>query len=96
MLKKLLADVQADEPKSRLVLFGSHAKGLAHKDSDLDLCLIFPNRVRDIQAIGNKISIELNFHRHIAADVLVCYERDYQKNRLSPILHEIRTYGVEI
>jgi len=46
-LKKLLLLVAQEEiPIKRALVFGSHAKGLATRTSDLDVCLIFSDRVK--------------------------------------------------
>lgn len=42
-------------PNSRVYLFGSHSKGLAHNESDIDVAIIVPELKEDWLATSSKL-----------------------------------------
>ncbi|MBF0493018.1 MAG: nucleotidyltransferase domain-containing protein [Deltaproteobacteria bacterium] len=80
---------------SALVLYGSYARGTAHRDSDIDVCVVSPQFGKDRFEEGV-------FLRHISGRVhaliepVPCSLKDYQKNKVSPLLHEIRKEGITV
>ncbi len=93
--KKIVADHHIDYLE--LWLFGSHARNMDSTNSDVDLLFIFPDK--KIQNYQAKIGIQatllglagmngLNF------DILVTSQNEFLHNKVSPILHQIRTYGI--
>jgi predicted nucleotidyltransferase len=76
----------------QIILFGSCAKGLARPHSDIDLCVVVDepeDRLKPMQR-------DLNFlaaRNQLLLDVIVTNEQELISNRVSPLLHEIRTYG---
>lgn len=82
-------------PVSKLLIYGSYARGDAHKDSDIDVCVVSPAFGRD------RIEEGLFLFRQ-APDIDPRIEpvpfslRDYRMNRVSPLLHQIRKEGVEV
>ncbi len=86
---------EEEEPVEKLILYGSHARGRAHKDSDIDLCVILkgeiPNRYKkrdELRRLCMKVDVLI--------EPVVFSLKDYKKNRVSPLLHEIRKEGIEI
>jgi len=82
-------------PVYKLLLYGSHARGTARKDSDIDVCVI--------SKIFGKDRIEERFLlSHQAPKVDARIEavpfslKDYRTNRVSPLLHQIRKESVEV
>jgi len=77
----------------KIILFGSYAKGLNSKDSDLDLCVVSKD-------FGKDRLLESQFLLKIAADVDSRIEaipsglKDYEINKISPILNEIKNTGI--
>lgn len=64
---------------SRVILFGSHARGEAKADSDLDLLVV----ERDVANVGEEM---VRLHKalwplNIPVDLLICSEADFEKKR---------------
>ncbi len=82
-------------PVTKLLLYGSYARGTAHKDSDIDVCVISP-------VFGKNHLEERFFLSHKAPEIDSKIEpisfslKDYQQNQVSPLLHEIRKEAIEI
>lgn len=81
-------------PISKLIIFGSYAKGKAGKDSDIDLCLVSPKFGRD--PIG-----ELQFLLKRTRDVddriepIPVSSSEYRETA-TPLIFEIKRSGKEI
>lgn len=76
-----------------IILFGSHAKGCANPDSDIDLAIVSTqfgkNPEKESQTL-NLIAYEIK----APLEVIPVSHRDYmKKSTTSPILHEILTSG---
>jgi predicted nucleotidyltransferase len=52
----------------KVILFGSHARGTAGEDSDVDLLVVMPVRGRTVE---KSVEIHLKVHPHFATDILV-------------------------
>ncbi len=84
----------AGVPIEKVILFGSRAKNTARDDSDIDLAIVSPLFGKDL--IDELTLLFSNTHK---ADIRIEpyplsvteYEQGY-----SPIVHEIRTHGMEI
>lgn len=80
---------------SKLLLYGSYARGTAHKDSDIDVCVVSPS-------FGKDRMKERFFLSHQAPKIdprieaVPCSPQAYQKNLISPLLHQIRKEGILI
>ena len=64
---------------SRVILFGSHARGDATEGSDLDLLIVEP----EVDNVGEEM---MRLHKalwplNIPVDILVCSEADFEKKR---------------
>lgn len=82
-------------PYAQLILFGSQARGDARPQSDIDLCIVLKSRLKkpeDLQCNANMWFAVAG----IPADIIVVTDSDYRKNMISPILHEVRTYGLDV
>lgn len=73
-------------------LFGSYAKGKAHKDSDIDLALIMPNNSDTLELqiqfmfLSRKFSVDIEPHP--------IKEEDF--NSMNPLAYEIMKTGFEV
>lgn len=91
-LKKLLGESKIRFEK--MILFGSHAKGLATNRSDIDLCLVVGNKTDILRTRIDANSIA--GRNGINADIVVTSVQDWKKDMISPLLHEIRTHGIPL
>lgn len=76
----------------RIVVFGSYAKGTAHRDSDIDIAVVVPSpitiserkRLKNVPWIAKQINVKLEPH--------IMYEADFQ-NRWLSLPAEIKKFG---
>ncbi|MBI2980977.1 MAG: nucleotidyltransferase domain-containing protein [Deltaproteobacteria bacterium] len=82
-------------PVSKMLLYGSYARGMPRKDSDIDVCVISPVFGKD--RFKERLYL---FHKAPMIDTRiepVAFSlKDYQNNLISPLLHQIRKEAVEI
>lgn len=69
-------------PEARFIVFGSQANGNAGKDSDLDLCVIFPLLTKDPFDLIYDIRVEARKYLPMAMDIYVLSEPDYASRSL--------------
>ncbi len=90
-LKKALK--RRNVPVRMLVLFGSHARGMASKHSDVDICVVCETgKIKDPKDLQSHLNCDMGM-AGINMDVIVTTYKEFRLNMISPILHEIRTYG---
>lgn len=82
-----------DIPITGVYLFGSHAKGTARPDSDIDLAVISPKFGRDSHRDGKWLVRKIWDTPFKNIDVVGYSPLDF-KNRSSPILDEIHKTGI--
>ena len=83
-LKELIVNTL---PIEQIYLFGSHANGTAHKDSDLDLYVVLKDEVqlRDIDA-SIKIRQAICEQQTMPLDLMVIKNSRYLERRTAPTL----------
>lgn len=91
--KKILSDHEIEFTK--LILFGSMATEWFDDRSDLDICVVVPNDVKDVKKLQTKLN-GLAGRNDLEIDVIATTVKELKQNMISPILHEIRTNGIEI
>ncbi len=72
MVKRIVAQFQPE----RIILFGSHARGQANSDSDVDLLIVMP-----VSGSKRKKAIEIGVALHdipVAKDVIVVTPHDFE------------------
>lgn len=77
-----------------IILFGSQAKGVATKESDIDLAIVSRKFKKDLakeRVLLNKISHQLNAPLEVVA---IRYKEYMKKETISPILNEIFKTGI--
>ena len=80
---------------SAIYLFGSTAKGYATPESDRDFCVVLPRKNSNIRELDIKNNCALGLKGY-NFDIVITTEREFKNNKISPILHEIRTSGVKV
>ncbi len=89
--KKILKEKKV--PIKTLILFGSHAKGFAKKYSDVDVCVVCKdNSEIDVKELQCELNGEAG-RNGLNMDIIVTTWSNYLRNKVSPILHEIRETG---
>jgi predicted nucleotidyltransferase len=78
----------------QVILFGSHARGTAKPESDIDLCVVSPAFGRDY----HKSMVQL---RMLLSDIdravdVVPYTREDLLDKYDPLAFEIRRFGIPI
>ncbi len=77
---------------SRIILFGSYAKGNFHEDSDIDIAVVFND-------FSNLVEMQLELmrlRRKIDSRIEPHPFRESEFNIFNPIVYEILSYGKEI
>lgn len=80
-------------PITKVILFGSYAKGKQRKDSDVDLCIISPKFKNAFEAMQYLWAKRLK-DSGITIEPIGFSPKDFRDN--SPLVHEIKETGVEI
>ncbi len=82
-------------PVQQMILFGSHAKGEASKDSDIDLCVVSKkfgiNRLDEIEILL-KLAQEIDSR----IEAIPTSPKMWKTDKVSPILHEVRQKGIKV
>jgi predicted nucleotidyltransferase len=77
-----------------IILFGSHAKNLAHTESDIDLAILSRQFGKD--RISEDALVNIHAHRaHLKAEAVpISVSEWFSREFVSPILHEIKKDAV--
>lgn len=74
-------------------VFGSHAKGVAHGESDVDVAIISPDFGDD--RMENSVYLQRKlWHAPFQNMDVVGYSPEYFENENSPLVSEIKKHGV--
>ena len=86
-LNKLKELIINTVPVEQIYLFGSHAYGNPHKDSDLDLFIVLKDEVqlRDIEA-AIKIRLAISEYQSMPLDLLVMKKSKYLERKTAPTI----------
>lgn len=83
-------DIQPDI----IILFGSNAKGKAHKDSDIDIAIVsrqFDKNNLKYSRLLNRLTFDIDAPLEV---IPISYKKYMRKSTASPILHEIIKTGL--
>ena len=78
-----------------IILYGSHASGSAHRDSDLDVAIVSPDFGKDRFEEG-KLLLRTAWRVDPRLQPVPISSEAFKKNTWIPLIHEIREKGIEI
>jgi predicted nucleotidyltransferase len=88
--------VRTIAPSAAIWVFGSRARGTAHPDSDIDLCVVIPAVSRQIREAIHTIAWEIGFTEgHLLAPIILS-EDDFERAPMSAstLVAVIRREGI--
>ncbi len=90
--------VKLKYPDAQFIIFGSEANNSATKDSDIDICVIFPEIKKDSFALAAELSTEIRKYLDRALDVIVVDESNFNKRSKEAwtLEHTINTEGIAV
>lgn len=96
ILNEFSAKVRRKYPNARIWAFGSHARGTATAESDLDVCVVLSGMQPDDRLAVSDMAWEVGFENEMHLTTIVISESDFEKGPLSvsPLLDAIRSEGV--
>jgi len=95
-LKTLRDAIVQSMPVDQIYLFGSYARGMPHRDSDIDLYVILPTdaSIRDIDAM-KLIRRAIRDKKTMPVDVIVAKRDQFEQRKTGPTMErEIASEGV--
>jgi predicted nucleotidyltransferase len=96
---KLIKDITLEVvPETEAIyLFGSYAYGKPHADSDIDICIIFPDNSSNVFVLKGKIRERIFFKINKKMDILVRKSSKFYKEHIKGFVeYEIFEKGVPI
>ncbi len=79
----------------KAILYGSHASGKAHSDSDVDVAIVSPDFGKDRVEEGTML-FRAAWRVDPRIEPVPIPAESYEKDTWLPLVHEIRTNGLEI
>ncbi len=95
-VKKYIDAVREDIPIEKVILYGSHAKGIAKKNSDIDIAIISKKFGKNYQEEGKFLFRKLWDVAYSDIEPIGYSPKDFDTLNPSPLLAEIKKYGREI
>ena len=88
--------VRALAPSAAVWAFGSRARGSAHPESDLDLCLVVPAVTRELRDQIYAIAWEIGFDEGRVVAPIILSEEDFERAPMSAstLVANIRREGI--
>jgi len=95
-LKQELKELYGDR-LVKLILFGSHARGEAHHDSDIDLLIVLKNNISQFQEIRNmsELRVRMLLEHDELVSIIPMSEEDFRTRNVA-LLRNIRKEGIEL
>lgn len=95
-LKRELQELYGDR-LVRLILFGSHARGEATPDSDIDLLAVLKSPISQVQEISymSNLRVKILLERDELVSIIPVTEEDYSQRDVG-FLRNIRKEGIEL
>ena len=85
-------------PDAQFIIFGSEASDSAAKDSDIDICVVFPEIKKDSFALAAELATEIRRYLDRALDVIVVEESNFEKRSMEPwtLEYTIKSEGIAV
>lgn len=101
MEQKIIRGLKAAKaafPEVSFIVFGSHARGNNRKDSDLDVCALFPEIRKDPFDLAFEVRTEIHKYLDMAIDVIICDQNLYsrRKNEQWSMEYSINREGITV
>ena len=95
-IREITAIIKEAVPAERIYLFGSHAYGTPHKDSDYDFFVVIPDgSMRPLEAMRSIRRASLRQERIMSMDFLADYKSNFeQRKQLNTLERKIDREGV--
>jgi uncharacterized protein len=93
IIKDYINAVRHDIPVSKVILYGSHARGVAKPNSDIDIAIISNKFGKNPQEEGKFLFRKLWETKHSSIEPVGYSPKTFNSPNPSPLLHEIRKYG---
>lgn len=96
ILKLFAQQVRAMAPEAQVVAFGSRARGVAHPESDFDLCVVLPAVSAEVREAIYGIAWEIGFAEGCVLAPIVVSQDDFEHAPFSAstLVLTIRREGV--
>lgn len=85
-------------PDARFIVFGSEANNSTTKDSDIDICVIFPKIEKDSFLLAAELATEIRKYLDRALDIIVIDEANFDKRSRETwtLEHIIKSEGIAV
>ena len=90
--KKIL--IRNKLPISGMFVFGSYAKGNFRKDSDIDVCVVSP-KFKDPWNALSYLNLKVPYGLGWKIEAVGFSPKDFN-DTTSPLIHEIKKYGIKV
>jgi predicted nucleotidyltransferase len=96
LLESFARRIRAVVPAAGIIAFGSRARGTAHPESDLDLCVVVPVVTREVRDAVYDIAWEIGFAQGCVLAPILLSQSDFDDGPLSAstLVRTIRREGV--
>jgi predicted nucleotidyltransferase len=94
-LNEYIKVIKDEIPVERVIVFGSYARGKANKKSDIDVCIVSPKFGKNPHEEGKFLFRKLWQVKRANIDPVGYSPGDFKSKFVSPLLYEIKKYGLE-
>ena len=96
-VKKYIQVLEADNIfVEKIILYGSHAKGVSRADSDIDICLVSKKFGKDTHEEGKYLFRKLWELKDANIEPVGYSPKDFYAKNRSSLLNEIQENGIEL
>lgn len=96
ILREFADKIRGRYPRAMIFAFGSHAKGTATPESDLDICVVLPHMKPEDRIAVSDIAWEAGLEHDLHLSTVVVSQKDFEQGPLSvsPFIEAVRNEGV--